>query len=203
MTPPISSGASEEVMRDYRFSQTHRNDQVVSAIESIMKEATEREDYELSVDDVIPGVKLARRVRRISNCGSRRDFTLRAYRSSGSKTEFQKLSDGTATCTHYSYAWSNSWQLRELIVVDMAIFKKSYLQFPSGVKKNADGKTGFLWWPIENILGCIVAHKEYSFEMPPSKLKCTDCWENRSKWVGTNGRVLCGKCGRFIGYERQ
>lgn len=31
-----------------------------------------------------------------------------------------------------------------------------------------------------------------------SKPKCTDCWENRSKWIERDGVVWCKVCGRYI-----
>ena len=199
---PLSDRANADVRADYEFSEEHKNEQFHAAVETIMREANEKEDYEECTDDVVFGMRLARRVRRISSIpGEHRDFTIRAYRKSGRDTEHFKLTKGVAKCSHYCVAWTNSWQMRELVVIDMVIFNKCYLASPIGKKDNKDGKTGFYWWPLATIPDCILKHIVYPFEWP-SKPKCNDCWENRNKWVTHNDKVSCKVCGRFIGYKR-
>lgn len=196
---PLSDFAADDVRADYDFAEKFRSKQALDAIQCLMREATEEEDYKQATDHVVEGMRLAMRVRRMSSCGDRRDFTVRHSRRSGRATELYKLSAGLAKCTHYCYGWVNTFDaLREWVLIDMAIFCDLYLQNPIGVQQNHDGRTAFVYWPVYAIPSAIIHHVRVPWEIPKQQ-KCEDCWENRDKWKIKDGKASCKVCGRFIG----
>lgn len=206
MSPPLSSNASDDVRHDHCFAEPYGPDQIMHAVQLMMRDATEREDYYECTDTVLAGMKIARRMRRIESTGRIRDFTMRAFRRNGAKTEYEKVRSGQSTCTHYSYGWASNGQILELVLIDMAIFKERYLLNPAGEKNNEDGTTGFVFWPIDSIPEAIIGRETNAYKYDVSG-KCTDAGE-QCEWVDLAERdsrgwikTICKKCGGFKGYR--
>jgi hypothetical protein len=118
-------------------------DRIASKIINIQI-ATEQDDQENATDYIITidAGKIACRVRR-SNCGFR-DLTIRAWRSSGAKTELNKIKEGFARW--YLYAWANEKHgFCDWILVNLDRLRESGLLLEQRkLIYNKDGTTAFI-----------------------------------------------------------
>jgi len=132
-------------------------DKVASKIVNIQV-ATAQEDAENATDYIITleTGTIACRIRR-PNCNFR-DLTLRAWRSSGAKTELEKIKEGHGK--YYLYAWAKDADtFADWIFVDLDKFRESKLPFRNRTLiKNPDGTTGFINFKIPELLywNCII-----------------------------------------------
>jgi hypothetical protein len=124
--------------------------------------APEQEDKENATDYVVTldAGKIACRVRR-PNCVFR-DLTIRSWRSSGAKTELEKIKEGFAKW--YLYAWAkdannfDSW-----ILVDLDKLRKSrLLEKEHREVSNVDGQSRFIPINLSDLImnDCIIAEGE-------------------------------------------
>ena len=86
-------------------------------------------------------------------------FTIRSYRSSGSKTELQKLKEGY--CRWYFFGWCKNEILDDWIIIDIEFLRESGLLEGFETIFNKDKTTGFIAIPIKDLSfhQCIVASK--------------------------------------------
>ena len=121
--------------------------------------APDQEDKENATDYKITleTGNIACRVRRPS-C-KYRDLTIRATRTSGSKTELEKIREGYARW--YLYAWAKDGNTFDAwIFVDLDKLRESgLLEQKHGVISNPDGKTGFIALSLNDLFlnNCIIA----------------------------------------------
>lgn len=81
-------------------------------------------------------------------------FTLRAHRTSGARTELQKVVDRWGDWFFYGYAINDADpEVGRWMIVDLHSFRSSYARRiiaagMSGIRKNNDGKTSFAWFDV-------------------------------------------------------
>ena len=87
-------------------------------------------------------------------------FTIRSYRSSGSKTELQKLKEGYSRW--YFFGWCKNNVLDDWIIIDVDFLRESGLLDGFETIMNKDNTTGFIAIPIKDLAfcQCIVASKK-------------------------------------------
>lgn len=152
-----------DTRRDWNWSSTF-TDRVCEVLRAnsfqliSIRPGTPLEDLKAATDMVVEVTAgtIAVRIRR-ANYGYR-DLTIRAWRSSGAKTELQKIQEGHAD--YYLYAWENErGDFTDWMIVDLDCLRGSGLLESTKIKKNRDGTTGFIcinWLELyEN--GCIMA----------------------------------------------
>jgi hypothetical protein len=126
--------------------------------------STEEEDQQYNADYVltVSSGKIACRIRRPS-C-KYRDFTIRAWRKLGTKTELQKIKEGFGKW--YLYAWAkNNYVFDDWMLIDLDKFRASGLLNTSrDLTQNPDGTTGFIHFNLSELyLGnCIVQRGVYT-----------------------------------------
>ena len=99
-------------------------------------------DFNLSVR----GGNVACRLRRANV--DFRDLTLRAYRSNGTRTELQKMADGSFTALAYFYGWVDiEGTIAEWMLVDIQKVISSGLLNTRPIQHNTDQTTGFIAIP--------------------------------------------------------
>lgn len=87
-------------------------------------------------------------------------FTLRAERTSGARTELQKIVDRWGDWFLYSHALNDiDPEIGRWMIVDLHSFRSSYARRiiapgMSGMRKNADGKTSFAWFDVRGFAQC-------------------------------------------------
>lgn len=87
-----------------------------------------------------------------------RDLTIRASRSSGSRTELSKIRAGYGDL--YLYGWTTGWAISEWMLVDLALVRDSgLLNLNWRMTMNRDQATGFISIPYTTLheYGCIKA----------------------------------------------
>lgn len=160
-----------QVRADWDWARGHE----AAAIEFVrrhvckIKDSTTAQDLRQATDYTVTAggnVAVAMRVRRISSVKSRRDFTLRISRPSGSKQEISKIAEGYADL--YCYVWVNDLfnlpTLDEYMLVDMHRFRASgLLDRPDGARWNRDRSSVFAWWEWRKLqdFHCIVEGCKY------------------------------------------
>jgi len=72
------------------------------------------------------------------------EFTIRASRSSGIKTEFDKIIDGYVDYILYGFINEDETKIIKYFIGDLKIFRE-YLPFPCATKKNKDYKASTLY----------------------------------------------------------
>lgn len=129
-----------------------------------------------------------------------RDFTIRAF-AGGSRTELDKLRDGYGGW--YVYAWTDeSGTICDWILVDLDHLRDSgELDKDRPVKRNRDGRTGFISIPIEDLRRADAV----AAEMRPANAKLSPyCEYGKHKWSdvveGGRRKKTCSRCQRFFGY---
>ena len=123
----------------------------VASLERDMKKAT---DLVISVE----GGDVAVRIRRPRYRSRFRDLTIRAWRESGVKTERDKLLEGFGDW--YLYSWSDgNGGLSDWFLVDLNKLRESGLLKQKPVKKNKDGRSGFIAITDRELraVGCMVS----------------------------------------------
>jgi hypothetical protein len=80
------------------------------------------------------------------------EFTLRAHRTSGARTELQKIIDRWGDWFLYGYATNDTDpEIGRWMIVDLHSFRSSYARriiTAGGMRKNTDGKTSFAWFDV-------------------------------------------------------
>ena len=102
-------------------------------------------DLRMATDLVIRviGGDVAVRVRRAKYRNRYRDLTIRAWLSSGVKTELDKLVEGFGDW--YLYAWSDGQGgLEDWFLVDLDKLRESKVLAQKMIQRNRDGRTGFI-----------------------------------------------------------
>ena len=123
-----------------------------------IKVASYQQDVKQATDMVmsISGMKsVAVRLRRASY--AYRDLTIRAVRSSGAKTELEKIKAGNGD--FYLYGWTHDFQISEWMLVDLARLRSSgLLNQPHNLITNADWRTGFIAisYRMLRLYGCVI-----------------------------------------------
>ena len=125
-----------------------------------IKLATPDEDMSRSTDLVmtVEGGNVAVRVRRQKYHSTFRDLTIRAWRSSGVKTELQKIIDGFGRW--YLYAWADDNGIIDWLLVDLNKLRGSDL-FDRPYIINKDNTTGFIAIKDSELkeAGCLIAER--------------------------------------------
>jgi hypothetical protein len=81
-------------------------------------------------------------------------FTMRAERTSGARTELQKIIDRWGDWFLYGHALNDTEpEIGRWMIIDLHSFRSSYARRiiapgRSGMKKNTDGKTSFAWFDV-------------------------------------------------------
>jgi hypothetical protein len=148
--------------REFRFSLEHEDklNAVVftDLLPTFMRRATRREDMTESTDAVFEGVgkfRISQRVRRVSNTGERRDFTVRWSVACGRATERDKLGQSDL----YVYGWVEGEKLVEYILVDIRLFiSAGLIERPRSIMRVHSDGNQFGCWPIETLQdgGCLI-----------------------------------------------
>jgi len=91
--------------------------------------ANDQDDMEKATDLVVTVTsgQVAVRIRRDGYKKKYRDWTIRSYRNSGSKTELEKLRDGFGRW--YLYLWTNNLMIVDWILIDLNRARESGLLF--------------------------------------------------------------------------
>lgn len=122
--------------------------------------ATPDADMKRSTDLVITieGGDVAVRVRRSSYLSRYRELTIRAWRSSGVKTELQKIIEGFGRW--YLYLWAGNDGITDWILVDLNRLRDSTLLNRPYIK-NKDNATGFIAIKDNELkeAGCLIAER--------------------------------------------
>lgn len=143
-----------------------------------IKPSSVKEDTKYAVDLVIdiPGVgDVAVRVRRPKYRDRYRDLTIRAYRTSGTKTELEKIRDGFAK--FYLYCWLNyKGKIEDWILIDLDALRKSGLLDNPRITANNDGKTGFADFHDFELrrANCLIAEQDHT---PPEETLENGFWK--------------------------
>lgn len=143
------------VRKDWAWAKAHESESLHYIRDYVFdrwcRDSSLTEDLQRATDYVIETpqhVKIGMRIRRISNTGRKRHFTLRLSRPSGCKTEQAKLAE--AALDYYCYCWINDRQggrLEEYIIIDMQRFLESgLLKKPDGIERCHDESARFSWW---------------------------------------------------------
>lgn len=88
------------------------------------------------------------------------EFTLRAHRASGARTELQKIVDRWGDWLLYGHAINDTDpEIGRWMIVDLHSFRSSYARRiitdgMSGMKKNTDGATAFAWFDVRGFAQC-------------------------------------------------
>lgn len=160
----MSHSISPRIRRDWDFSKEAEDELNEILFRYVFakqfRAASFNEDVFQCTDVKFQGsdVRIAQRVRRVSNTKNRRDFTLRLSVRSGAKTEIDKIEQHTPSI--YVYAWVDGESVVEWVAVDIQKFILDGLhKMPQQEKKtHSDGNT-FGCWSIEFIQdrGCLIA----------------------------------------------
>lgn len=156
-----------EVQRDLEFSDSHL-DQIEEILRQCASEmlnvnqATIEQDLKKATDLIVTTQgAVAVRVRRPNVRHRYRELTIRAFRTSGTKTELEKIKEGYAD--FYLYCWTDTNdRIADWILVDLNHLRATDLLYLEGHEKwNRDHRTSFYWledWRLRNH-GCIVMEK--------------------------------------------
>lgn len=125
----------------------------------MFRKSTKKEDMKECTDSVYEGhgVRIAHRVRRVSNTGSKRDFTIRWSCTSGVKTEIDKLPESDLKL--YAYAWESEGRIIEYILIDVPKFVSSGLiEKPCQIRRAYSDGNEFACYSIHRIqdAGCLI-----------------------------------------------
>lgn len=114
------------------------------------KDKTEATDLQLKVDSGDIAVRVLREKKYET-------LTIRAYRSSGAKTELQKIKEGY--CRWYFFGWCKDDKLSEWIIIDLDKLRESGLLDEYKTIMNKDGTTGFIAIPLRDLIfkDCLIA----------------------------------------------
>jgi hypothetical protein len=88
------------------------------------------------------------------------EFTMRAHRTSGARTELQKIIDRWGDWFLYGHAINEADpEIGRWMIVDLHSFRSSYARRiitagMNGMKKNTDGKTSFAWFDVRGFAQC-------------------------------------------------
>jgi len=128
------------------------------------KDKTEATDLQLKTD----GGDIAVRILREKKYNT---FTIRSYRSSGSKTELAKLKEGY--CRWYFFGWCKDDKLSEWIIIDVNKLRESGLLDAYETIMNKDQTTGFIAIPLKDLSfhDCIVAFNIVELPAGPDATK--------------------------------
>ena len=136
-------------------------DQYFQAIEQVVKKvadkiitftiAPEQDDISQATDYLITVEKgtIACRIRK-PDC-KYRDFTIRSWRKSGSKTELEKIKEGFGRW--YIYAWANNkYGFSEWVLLDLNNLRASpLLKTERKATPNTDGTTAFIAFSLPEL----------------------------------------------------
>lgn len=154
-----------DVQRDWNWSDGFLPDIQKILIQNAfyvfeVKGASAQQDLKQATDLLltVSGKKsVAVRIRR-DNCRYR-DLTIRARRTSGAKTELEKIKEGNGDL--YLYGWAlGTNSVREWMLVDLHKLRASgLLEHNWSLKKNTDNTTQFIAIPYSPLseCGCILA----------------------------------------------
>jgi hypothetical protein len=123
--------------------------------------------YKKATDMILKtsGGDVALRIRRGSYT-KYRDLTIRSFRSSGQKTELEKLRDGFAH--FYLYLWTDGASIVDWILVDLDKARKTGLLYKQ--RHHFDNKDGtyFVAIPVSELKrnDCLIATKNHQFKLP-------------------------------------
>jgi hypothetical protein len=119
-----------------------------------------------------------------------RDFTIRAWRASGVKTEKAKILEGWGSC--YLYGWTTGRQINEWILVNLDKIRESGLLLKNRQQiSNKDGVTKFVTISIQEL--------QDANAIEDSKL------DNDNDIPATGTCAMCGKpadCMHYVGQVR-
>lgn len=124
----------------------------------LIGEASQEDDQTKGTDLIVlkmEAVRIACRIRRYNyylNSEWRRQFTLRANRPSGTKTELAKIIEGWGDYFLYGFAQEDNLSLAGWVLADLKPFRLWYMRYLAGHeglcpginKCNADGSAGFV-----------------------------------------------------------
>lgn len=71
-----------------------------------------------------------------------RDLTIRAVRSSGARTELEKIMSGMGDA--YLYGWTHGFQISEWMLIDLNRLRGSGLLEGAPIRRNRDAQTSFI-----------------------------------------------------------
>ena len=139
-----------DVALDWRWADGHMQ-AIVDVLEQnamhllSIQVASTGHDLKKATDLVVTvdGGDVAVRIRRPRYRGRYRDLTIRAWRSSGVKTERDKLVEGFGDW--YLYGWSDGdGGLEDWFLVDLDKLRETGLLTQKTIQPNRDGRTGFI-----------------------------------------------------------
>lgn len=129
------------------------------------------EDQERNTDLIVlrmDAVRIGCRVRRNQYIQYADDFTIRAGRPSGAKTELTKIIEGWGDYFFYGFSDGQQQSLAHWILGDLKAFRIWYSRelharngFPPGARRdNGDGSSHFYAYPWREIPGFVIASSE-------------------------------------------
>jgi hypothetical protein len=104
------------------------------------------------------------------------EFTMRAERTSGARTELQKVIDRWGDWFLYGHAINDTDpEIGRWMIVDLHSFRSSYARRiiapgTSGMRKNPDGKTSFAYFDVRGFAQCrdpILIASSFTLDEPP------------------------------------
>lgn len=121
--------------------------------------ANAQDDMERATDFIVTvsSGQVAVRIRRDGYSNKYRDWTIRSFRSSGTKTELEKIRQGFASW--YLYLWTTNNQIADWVLIDLnKVRSKGLLDIPRKQIPNKDKQTYFIAVPINEIKqnGCLI-----------------------------------------------
>jgi hypothetical protein len=144
-----SDGFLPEVRRILGVNAMHLLEVGIASAQQDMKQATDM------LVTVRGEIAIAVRLRRPTY--THRDLTIRAMRSSGVKTELEKIQFGAGD--FYLYGWTNAWCIPEWMLVNLHRLRDSGLLNRNWqLIRNKDNRTAFIAIPYTLLkqYGCVV-----------------------------------------------
>jgi len=147
----------------------------------LISEPPIEEDQERNTDLMVlkmDAVRIGCRMRRIENLKYEDEFTIRAERPSGAKTELEKIIAGWGNYFFYGFGEEGilyKWTLADLNIFRIWFFryvKENKGKYPGISKGNVDGSSGFLAFRWSELPGEFVISTGSSPEMFHD---CTNC----------------------------
>lgn len=95
------------------------------------------------------------------------EFTIRAHRSSGAKTEMEKIVDGFGDWMLYGHSCSEERTLDRWLLIDLAALRAALIRQNARyeTRKNTDGTTGFVAFDVRNLPENVVIASSHKIEI--------------------------------------
>lgn len=144
----------------------------------LIGEAPERDDQERNTDLIVlrlDAVRIGCRIRKFDQIRYADEFTIRAGRPSGAKTELAKVIEGWGDYFFYGFADAKEQSLHRWIVGDLKAFRiwhsrelvRNNGQAPGFRKQNHDGSSSFCAYRWADIPRFVVSHNHHDPEPGP------------------------------------